>query len=346
MIRIWRIGLLFLAGCALSFAAQSEETFYGDMMVVQCKEWVSLREEPDKKSRRLEKVPLSAVVTEAEWFPECGEFLYCCYDDSYGYILSQYLVPLENPELEGEVRFTSGLGFSFFYSPEDMEVDADSSEDGKSLRIEALNVGSPVYLELMALDGQEAAWDFLAEKAGDAELDMQQTQYGQELVWFQRPAQYNQTITETHYALDGDSFLLEGIGSWPQSSNGRWLEAFTEVLKSIEFTETLPVKADWSGSTGEAFVVDEDGEYVRFSIDGTVTGLALLSLELSGGEALFKGKVLHEFHPSAPAEVVVKIAFPGDIPSYGIRVADKSGRVLDFALSISGRDGRLELEKF
>lgn len=66
-----------------------------NMQIVNCKNYVSLRESRSTKSARLAKVPLGAVVFA---FPEdSGEngFTWCVYQDEYGYILSEYLKPVE-----------------------------------------------------------------------------------------------------------------------------------------------------------------------------------------------------------------------------------------------------------
>ena len=66
-----------------------------NMRVVNCSEYVSLRESPSASSDRLAKVPLGALVLT---FPEAGEensFTWCVYHDEYGFILSEYLEPVE-----------------------------------------------------------------------------------------------------------------------------------------------------------------------------------------------------------------------------------------------------------
>ena len=66
-----------------------------NMRVVNCSNYVSLREKPSKSSARLAKVPLGALVLA---FPEAGEengFITCIYRDEYGFILSEYLEPAE-----------------------------------------------------------------------------------------------------------------------------------------------------------------------------------------------------------------------------------------------------------
>lgn len=65
--------------------------------VVNCRDFVSLREKRSKTSKRLVKVPLGALVLA---FPEEGEkggFISCLYGDQFGFILSEYLQPAEVP---------------------------------------------------------------------------------------------------------------------------------------------------------------------------------------------------------------------------------------------------------
>ena len=66
-----------------------------NMKVVKCKDYVSLREKRSTSSKRLAKVPLGALVLA---YPELGEengFISCVYNNEEGYILSEYLQPVE-----------------------------------------------------------------------------------------------------------------------------------------------------------------------------------------------------------------------------------------------------------
>ena len=66
-----------------------------NMRVVNCDSWVSLRETRSTSAKRLAKVPLGALVLAD---PEAGEangFILCVYHDQEGFILSQYLAPVE-----------------------------------------------------------------------------------------------------------------------------------------------------------------------------------------------------------------------------------------------------------
>lgn len=73
-----------------------------NMRVVNCKEYVSLREKRSISSKRLAKVPLGALVLA---YPEYGAengFIQCVYHDEYGYILAEYLEPVIVNSAEGE----------------------------------------------------------------------------------------------------------------------------------------------------------------------------------------------------------------------------------------------------
>ncbi len=205
---------LFLLVMLIAAApALAETTYYGTMMVDNCEEWVSLRDGPGTGCGRLARVPLYAIVTDAEQGPFTGDFIYCNYDGQYGYILAKYLVPWADPE---------------------------------------------------------------PEESGD-----------------------------------------------------------------------MPIRADWAEATKNALVVDPDGEYVTIMADEPVTGFALLALELVDSETFFDATVLCERDGLIPDDpFVVKIAFPGDIPCYGIRFTDGDGRVRQFSIGISGRDGSLMLAEF
>ena len=66
-----------------------------NMQVVRCKNYVSLREKRSKTSARVARVPLGACVLA---FPEYGTengFLFCSYHGREGYILTDYLAPIE-----------------------------------------------------------------------------------------------------------------------------------------------------------------------------------------------------------------------------------------------------------
>ncbi len=84
--------LLCMVFAAMPVTAESE--YIGSMEVVNCNEWVSLRESPSTSSKRLVKVSLGAIVSNCEQLNE--DWIYAEYDGYSGYILAQYLAPSDN----------------------------------------------------------------------------------------------------------------------------------------------------------------------------------------------------------------------------------------------------------
>ncbi len=210
---------------AFAVPALAGSVDYGTMMVDNCEEWVSLRDGPDTSCARLAKVPLFAIVTDAVWTPDCGDFIRCCYNGRFGYILSKYLVPWADPE-----------------------PDPDAADGG---------------------------------------------------------------------------------GEDPASGS-----------------DAAPVRIDWAEATRSLLVVDQDGEYVTIMADEPVADVALLALDLTDGGA-FDTTVLYAQNALEPDDpLVVKIAFPGDIPCYGLRFTDGGGETRRYAIAMSGEDGSLLLTAF
>ena len=78
-------------GALGNVSGASTGNYLGDMYVVNCEEWVSLRAMPSTKSERMRKVPLYADVENC--FDAGNGFVFCEYDGAAGFILEEYLVP-------------------------------------------------------------------------------------------------------------------------------------------------------------------------------------------------------------------------------------------------------------
>lgn len=351
-LKVFSLVLALALALAAAGGAWAEELWYGTMMVDNCEEWVSLREAPDTGARRLAKVPLFAIVTDAQWSPDCGDFIYCDYDGQMGYILAKYLVGWADPEPETEARYYSPLGFSFAYSEAIMEVEEGMSEDGQSLMIAATVTDLPVYLEIMTAESVGMLpWKFLETNAPANTEYIQDSAEGGDMHWFIRTAEYNDGILEAYYAVDGAEDALVAVGTWPGVADFDWSEEFTQIMRSIRFESAPPVRADWTGGTDDALVVDEHGLYVALEANENLTGVKLLALELvdcdEDGNVEYDAETLYERDSLSPeAPLVVKLAFPGDMPSYGLSFVDASGEARRFAIGLSGRDGSLEMSEY
>ena len=87
------IAALLLCCCLLASIALAEAEYIGNMEVVNCNEWVSLRQRPSTSAKRLVKVSLGAIVDNCRQIDE--EWIYAEYDGYSGYILAKYLQPSE-----------------------------------------------------------------------------------------------------------------------------------------------------------------------------------------------------------------------------------------------------------
>lgn len=76
------------------------ESYVGEMRVVNCSEWVSLRSRPSTSSARLAKVPLGAVLMECTRYS--SQFIYGNYNGQWGYVLSEYLSRVPDKVTEGD----------------------------------------------------------------------------------------------------------------------------------------------------------------------------------------------------------------------------------------------------
>ena len=66
-----------------------------NMRVVNCKDYVSLRAKRSSSSTRLAKVPLGALVYADPEVKEQSGFLFCTYQGKEGFILAEYLEPVD-----------------------------------------------------------------------------------------------------------------------------------------------------------------------------------------------------------------------------------------------------------
>lgn len=342
--------LLALGAGAL---AEREYTYYGTMMVDNCEEWVSLRDGPGTGCGRLAQVPLYAIVTEAEWDPFCGDFIYCNYDGQYGYIMAKYLVPWADPEPAPDAWFHSDLGFSFYYDSSLWTVDAGMSEDGQGLILYPEDTDQPVYLEIMTAESIGVpTWKFLEVNAEPGiEYVEDLTDEGADMHWFQKTADTSGDILQTYYAVDGPENALAAVATCPAAGAAKWGAEFIAIMRSIRFEAPSPIRAEWSDGSGDLLVVDQTGGYVALIPSETLTRVQFLALELTDfdedGNVAFDTEVLYEqdvLTPEVPLEV--KIAFPGDTPVYGLRFVDASGQTRQFAIGMSGYDGSMMMEEF
>ena len=95
------LALCVLLSCASAVAYQNGESI-GDMTVVNCEEWVTLRAWASTQATSLLHVPLGETVHDCTQYD--SRFTFCEYDGSYGYILSKYLQANDETEPQGGLQ--------------------------------------------------------------------------------------------------------------------------------------------------------------------------------------------------------------------------------------------------
>lgn len=152
------VAVLLCVALLMGSAASAETVYYGTMVVVNCEEWVSLRDVPGTGGNRLAKVPLGAVVTDAEWAPIMDQFVYCRYDGQWGYILRKYLEQTEYPEPE---------------EPGEASVVLDQKVGGLHVLAEHSYVGAGEQMRVTCVDEQGGErWLYESETGDTTELTM------------------------------------------------------------------------------------------------------------------------------------------------------------------------------
>jgi len=117
-----RIAALFLACLMLFASAYAQEENIGRMKVVNCEEWVSLREKPDAASQCLAEIPLGAIVENCS--VKTKAFIYAEYNGMSGYIMAQYLeiVPVDQTLLGDRTIADRGAWIPMRLGPSDGEM--------------------------------------------------------------------------------------------------------------------------------------------------------------------------------------------------------------------------------
>lgn len=116
------------------------------MVVVNCQEWVSLREKPDTAAERLSQVPLNARVEDCQ-DAENG-FTRCTYDGATGYILTKYLEPCEPEEPADNSAWTAAVGDHI------LSARRAYTEDGEQMTLTCCDAqGRELWRKVAALNG-------------------------------------------------------------------------------------------------------------------------------------------------------------------------------------------------
>ncbi|MBQ4073931.1 MAG: hypothetical protein IJD39_01850 [Clostridia bacterium] len=314
---------LFLLLCMVLAAmpALADSGYIGDMEVVNCSEWVSLREEPSTRSERLVKVSLGAIVSNCRQVND--EWIYGLYDGYGGYILAEYLEPSDGRITFSAMMITILDGAPFYATIDGIEP-IDCIPANTIVRNCCIMDNNRVYVE----------W---GSRCGF--INLLHAEVYNEMLHFP------QQITLHCNLFDGENAFVNGEG-----------DSFSPALQ-VEYTENFPIH-DYAYDVYEYMEFmeadSEDLPKVSFVLhtDTVISTVHLFSVSLRSmddetGEAVLDltlENIKYQMDPEHPLSVGAVIW--GDTPNLAVGYATSAG-VYHFAfIEISGEDGSILLNEF
>lgn len=313
-----RLAALFLLLCIVLAAlpASADDEYIGRMEVVNCNEWVSLRQRPSTSAKRLVKVSLGAIVNNCRQIDD--EWIYAEYDGYSGYILAKYLEPSEG-RLTFSAMMVTILDGAPFYATIDSTEPIDCIPANTIVRNCHIMDNGRVYVE----------W---GSRCGF--IDLLHAEVYNEMMHFPLQITLHSNFFEGAYEGPEPELLIAYKADFQ--------------LGEYEYSEYDFAEFGWPET------VDEDTPPVEFVLHSDTTlnhvhvfNLSLVSWDDETGEAAFDAVLDHiqyQVDPEHPLSVTTVIY--GDMPNLAVGFADANG-VYHFAfIEISGEDGSLILREF
>ena len=310
------IALLLLLCMALThMPALADSEYIGNMEVVNCNEWVSLRESPSTSSKRLVKVSLGAIVSNCEQLNE--EWIYAEYDGYSGYILAMYLEPSDN-RLTFSTMMVTILDGAPFYATIDSNEPIGVIPANTIVRNCCIMDNDRIYVEWGGRSGF---------------ISLMHAEVYNEMVYF--PAQV--TLYETLYAQTDEhettALRIADVNDFPIKDYNYNIYEYTDFMETD--SEDLP-KVKFVLYSGEAIckvhlfsvfsMIDWDDE----------TGVIKYEATLENVQPLVD--------PERP--LCVGAVIWGDMPNLAVGFEDAEGAYHFAFIEISGEDGSLILREF
>lgn len=311
------MGLLLVVCMSLAIVpVMAENEYYGNMEIINCSEWVSLRKEPKTSAARLEKVPLGAVVTQCQQYGK--GWVYAEYDGQKGYIQEKFLQVLEGADVYSAMLITNcEEGTDYYETVGGLKADGIIPA-GTVVRNCAVLARGRAYVEL----GGRGVYV-------NAEHAVPYTKL-------------------THFPLNmmlhyNYNVFDEGYEAPEQAVKAAYTEDFD--LSAYEYTEYDYTQFD---------PVDEDTPKVHFVLyaDTAVKNVHLFSVSIrliddETGEEVIDTALEHIQHQMTPEHPLsVTAVMYGDMPNLAVGYEDWTGAYHFAFIETSGEDGSLLLNEF
>jgi len=286
------------------------------MEVVNCNEWVSLREEPSTKSQRLVKVSLGAIVSNCRQVNH--EWIYAEYDGYSGYILTEYLEPSDGRITFSAMMVTIADGAPF-YATLDSTVPIDCIPADTIVRNCHVMDNNRVYVE----------W---GSRCGF--INLLHAEVYNEMLHFPQQITLHCNLFSDAYEESSPVLRIDHAANFPLA----------------QYDYSTYDYAEFGLPEG----MDADMPAVEFVLHSDVTlnhihlfDLSLMSWDDETGDTVYSATLEHiqyQVDPEHPLSVTTVIW--GDTPNLAVGYADEDG-VYHFAfVEISGEDGSLLLREF
>ena len=311
-----RFFAMLLLSCMLLTAlpALAESNYIGSMEVVNCNEWVSLRESPSTSAARLVQVSLGAIVSNCEQVND--EWIYAEYDGYAGYILSQYLEPSDGRITFNAMIITITGEGAPLYATLDAQEPIDLIPTDTIVRNCYIMDNNRIYVE----------W---GERCGF--ISLFHAEVYNEMLHFPQSITLHSNL---YRAYEGQPLTLQIAyskdfpipnGEYSVYEFGEYTEADAEDLPKVQFVlyadETVShvhlfsiAMRSWDDMTGEV-IYDATLENIQYQVDSE--------------------------HPLSVGAVIW-----GDMPNLAVGYADENGAYHFAFIEISGEDGSLILREF
>ena len=308
------IAVLLVCCCLLASVALAETEYFGRMEVVNCNEWVSLRQRPSTSAKRLVKVSLGAIVDNCQRIDD--EWIYVEYDGYSGYILAKYLEPSEG-RLTFSAMMVTVLDGAPFYATIDSTESIDCIPANTIVRNCHIMDNGRVYVEW----GSRCGFIDLLH----AEVYSEMLHFPLQITLHTNPGNedFEVPLPELRIAYLNDSPIKEY--EYKVYEYIDYMEADDPELPKVEFV-LYP--------------------------DTTISHVHLFSVTMTSwddetGDAVYEATledIQYQLDPEHPLSVGAVIW--GDMPNLAVGYADADG-VYHFAfIEISGEDGSLILREF
>ena len=304
--------LLCMVLAAMPVMADSE--YIGNMEVVNCNEWVSLRESPSTSSKRLVKVSLGAIVSNCEQLNE--DWIYAEYDGYSGYILAMYLEPSDNRLTFNAMLITIAGEGAPFYATLDAQEPIDIIPADTIVRNCHIMDNNRIYVEWGGRCGFISLFH--------AEVYNEMLHFPQSITLYSNLYSAYEGQPLSLKIAYGNEFPIKEY-DYSVFDYDEYMEADAEDLPKVHFIlysdETINhvhlfsiSMRSWDDMTGEA-IYDATLENIQYQVDPE--------------------------HPLSVGAVIW-----GDMPNLAVGYEDPNGAYHFAFIEISGEDGSLVLREF